>query len=303
MKYKFIICFVLFNTLIINAQRAIIPFHINEFNRIILHYFIKNYMLNLCFDSAIPFNILDGDIAKKIDFAKSNNSRIDSITTVANINIGVVSYSGGRSTKLDSVFWGVWLNSDMKDTAKKLELGTNVDGIVGYSSDYTLEFDFLKKMLIVWDTLPWNYLKEDNFTKVKLIDSDCGGTYLHRIGVNPISVRSKLVVLDTLNLPVNLLIDTGSPMYLDLEIFEKSLLDKLVEFKKAKGELYKTVNLKIPDLEIDTLFNKIRVFPHFNPNEINPYRSAIGGLLGVPFLCQYNRVLLNRKTQDAWFER
>jgi hypothetical protein len=178
-----------------------------------------------------------------------------------------------------------------------------IDGIVGYSNDYTIELDFEKNMMLVWDSLPIDYCENGKFYATRLVNSDLGGTYLYRIGVNELCLRSNLVVLDTVNLPVNLIIDTGSPMYLNLEIFDKSLLDSLIHFKKSRDESYNTIKLKIPDLQVDTAFNRIRVFPQLNPNVINPYRSAIGGLLGVAFLKQYKKVILNRRKQLAWFEK
>lgn len=303
MKRKFIFSFLIFSTLGIAAQKAVIPFYLNEINRIILQYPIKNNMLNLCFDSAFPLNILDSALAKRLDFAVSNNSKVDSITTAGNITFGVNIPIGEQVFKQDSIFWGIWMNSNMKETAPKLELGENIDGIVGYCSDYKLELDFQKNTLKVWDSLPKKYLEAGNLVQVKLVDSDYGGTKLYRHGVHPLCIKSEMTFLDTLNLYPNMIIDTGNPQYLCLEVFESPLLNKLVEFRRMKAEFQNTTNLRIPELEIDTSFNKINVFPHLEANALNPYRSSIGGSLGVSFLRQYKRVILDRKNQVAWFDK
>lgn len=303
MNYRVLVSLCILYSFVLKAQKTVIPFHINECDRIILHHTLNRRTVNLCFDSAIPFNILDKSVAQSIDFAKSNNSKADSITTVGNINIGVFNYVGIRSARLDNIFWGAWMNSDMRITEKKLDLGTNIDGIVGYNNDYFIELDFVNNKMLIWDSLPFGYLKNSKIYVSKLVNSDFGGTFIGRIGVNELCLKTNLVVLDTVELAVNMLIDTGSQMYLNLEVFDKSLLESLIQFRKMKNQLNNTIKLKIPDLQIDTSFNRIRVLPQLNPNVINPYRSAIGGLLGVAFLKQYKRVILNKRMQLAWFEK
>ena len=96
----------------LEAQKASIPFYINEFNRIILVYPINNKILHLLFDSAIPFNLIDKDISENINFARPNNNKIQQISTIANIPLNVIIHDGVQPYKQDSIFWGGWMLTD-----------------------------------------------------------------------------------------------------------------------------------------------------------------------------------------------
>jgi hypothetical protein len=295
----------------LNAQRAIIPFYITKYNRIILKYPIKNKTVDLFFDTGWSFNLLDVNIARelnipngKLNFADSNIYKVDSIFTMENVGIEIIFCLGIQKYKQDSVFYGGWMYTDMKKTADALKIGADVVGVVGYESDFTMELDFQNNTLKVWDSLPTKYLLDPKIKKVKLVDSDFGGTYKYKIGMNPLCMKSELTVLDTLVLHPNLLIDTGTSTYAIMKIFDSLLYNNLVEFKKKKGDLYPTTKLRIPELGIDTSFLKLKVINKLqvNKDRINPYRGPIGGLLGVSFLRQYHRVVFNRKMQIALFE-
>jgi len=303
MKKIFAIYFIVFSFLEITAQKAVIPFTINEYNRIILHYPIKNNMLNLVFDSGATINVLDSALARKLDFAVANNSKIALISTSANVNFRATIPIGKQMFKQDSIFWGSWLNSNMKETSAMLTLGKYVDGIVGYYNDYILELDFKKNKLLIWDSLPSKYFESSKPAQVKLVDSNYGVVTSKRYGAHSLCMKTEMTFLDTLNLYPNMIIDTGNPLYLCLEVFESSLFNKLVEFRRTKAESQKTISLRIPELEIDTSFHKTYTVSHLEKNAANPYRSAVGGLLGVSFLRRYKRVILDRKNQIAWFER
>lgn len=241
------------------------------------------------------------EVARKLDFAKPNNNKVDTISTIADVRIGVIAYEGKQPYKQDSIFWGPWMNTDIQQTAKILDMGANVDGIVGYDSDYTMELDFRNNTLKVWDLLPPNDLTGSKVIKLRLYDSDYGGTYLYRRDIYPHCIKSELTVLDTLKLHTNLLIDTGNPLYLAMLVFDSTLLEKLVEFKKEKGNSYPSTRLRIAELRIDTSFCHLRAFDKSQDRD-NSFRGPIGGLAGMAFLRQFERVVFNKKKQEAWFE-
>ena len=195
--------------------------------------------------------------------------------------------------------------TDMKETAKILQLGEKIDGIVGYESNYILELDFKRNKLLVWETFPKGCFSVKRTQKIKLVDSDYRGTYQLFLGNIRTSIQSELTVLDTVKLQPNLILDTGFPLSVSMVIYDSLLMKKLIEFRKQKGNSHSTTRLRIPELRVDSIFTGLSVIDKsvVNNDGVNPYRNAIGGLLGVAFMRKYKRVIIDRKNQLAWFEK
>ena len=289
------------------SQKAIIPFVINHNGLIVLEYPVKNIKLHFVYDTGMTFNILDKTISKELDFACVNNDKSYTLYSINGVPIDIMLYDGVRPMKQDTVFWGSWLLSDMKVTSARLNLGENIDGIVGYCSDDIVEFNFPQQELKVWKKLPDDYT--DKMVRVDLVDSDSGYRAAYRIGPYKTCLKSQLTVLDSLNLKPNLLLDTGNPLYISMAVYDSLLYKSLIDYKqhtvKTRGDNFPTTKLSVPGLNIDTAFTKLQVFPkcYENKDGFNPFNYKIGGLLGVKFLQMYRRVIIDRRRQLAYFEK
>lgn len=307
MKKNISLFFFLQIALSLFAQKAIIPFEINHNGRIVLEYPVKNKKLHFVYDTGLTYNILDKTISKELDFACVNNDKTYTLYSITGIPIEIMLYDGVRPMKQDTVFWGSWLLSDMKVTSSNLNLGEDIDGVVGYCSDDIIEFNFQQQELKVWKKLPDDYTNK--MVRVDLVDSDSGYRAKYRIGPYKTCLSSQLTVLDTLNLRPNLLLDTGNPLYISMAVYDSLLYKSLIDYKqhtvKTRGDSFPTSRLSVPGLNIDTAFNKLHIFAkcYENKDGFNPFNYNIGGLLGVKFLQMYRRVIIDRKRQLGYFEK
>jgi hypothetical protein len=121
-------------------------------------------------------------------------------------------------------------------------------------------------------------------------------------------VKGTLTVADSIQLKPYFIFDTGSNNYATMAVYDSLLLKKMLAYKKMMtkkyDDNYPTTHLQIPELGIDSQFVKIGVIEkcYVKNEKVSPFgKYKIGGLLGMKFFLQYERVLFDCKNRIGYF--
>jgi hypothetical protein len=293
------------------SQRKSIPFYVDEQNKIILEYTIKGERVKLFFDTGSNGNIIDVKFSDKVGFLSHKKNREITQTTIGNELFSVTLPDDDVYYK-DSVFNCGWVLTDMNKTRKLFNFGNEVDGLVGINFQYNkfvIDLDFKNKQLRFWDSLPQNYLSDTKGNKITLIKTDFAreANYSYLLS-DYSSVQGSLTISDTIQLHPYFIFDTGSKVYAAMVVYDSLLLKKMLAYKKMiinnYGDNYPTTRLQIPELGIDSPLVKIGVIVkcYVNNERVNQFGNyKIGGLLGMDFFLQYERILFDCKNRIGYF--
>jgi len=307
---------ILFFLFIINisviSQNVSLPFFVDNRKGIIVEYPVKNEKIRLFLDTGSGLSFIDSAIAKRLDFNNYKKTTTQTIATIDNRCFEVESPVG--EVTVDSFFHNPWVLTDMKITRKILGLADNVDGLLSYdfkNNKTVLELDFIQHKLNIWDALPEFIKKDKRVIKVNLVKSDFGReNYYSKIVRTYPCIKGSLTLLDSLNLEPYFLLDTGNRSYATVLVYDSVLLKEMFAFKKIKSEQYgnnyPTTRLKIKELNIDSLYVNLNVTPKHGErsDEFNAFGNyQIGGMLGPPFFVQFEKVLIDAKSNLVYFLR
>lgn len=293
------------------SQRISIPFYIGgDNNRMILDYTLKGEKIKMLFDTGSSVNLIDINTANKLNILPHSNGREVTMATIGNTIFH--SILPDTPYKLESVFSNGWALIDSITKKKILTSGNEVDGMVGidFSNNHSLlEIDFDDCKLHYWDTLPDYCHNEEQVRKVKIINTDFEReTHYSPILATKKSIRCDLIVADSIHLQPYFIIDTGFPGYAMIVAYNSELIDKMISYKKMItnkfGINYPTSHLQIKELEIDSLLTNLPMIDKsaINNEGINYFGNyQLGGLLGIEFLLQYNKILFDLKNDIVYF--
>jgi len=293
------------------AQRKTIPFYVDNENKIILNYTIKGEKVKLFFDTGSNGNILDIQFSDKVGFLSHKENREIARTTIGNEVFHVILPDDNVYYK-DSVFNCGWVLTDMSKTRKVFNFGNDIDGLVGINfkfNKYVIDLDFKNKQLRFWDSLPQSYLSNIKGNKITMIKTDFAREANYSDLLSDYScVQGSLTISDTIQLHPYFILDTGCKVYTSIAVYDSLLLKKMIEFKKNTqkkyGDNYPITRLQIPELGIDSSFAKTGIIKkcYINNERVNQFGNyKIGGLLGMDFFLQYERVLIDCKNRIAYF--
>lgn len=293
------------------SQRKSIPFYVDDENKIILDYIIKGERVKLFFDTGSNGNIIDIDFSDKVGFLSHKKNRKITQKTIGN-ELFIVTLPDVDVYYKDSVFNCGWVLTDMNKTRKVFNFGNEVDGLVGINFQYNkfvIDLDFKNKQLRFWDSLPQNYLSDTKGNKITLIKTNFAREANYSYLLSDYScIKGSLIIADSIQLQPYFIFDTGSKVYATVAVYDSTLLKKLLAYKKMMtkkyDDNYPTTRLQIPELDIDSQFVKIGVIEkcYKKDERVNPFGNyKIGGLLGMDFFLQYDRVLFDCKNRIGYF--
>lgn len=293
------------------SQRKSIPFYIDDEKKIILEYTIKGEKVKLFFDTGSNGNIIDVKFSDRVGFLSHKYNKEITQTTVGNELFSAILPDDNVYYK-DSVFNCGWVLTDMNKTRKTFNFDNEVDGLVGINFKYNkfvIELDFKNNQLRFWDSLPQNYLRNTKLNKITLIKTDFVREANYSYLLSDYScINGSLTIADSIQLHPYFVLDTGCKAYASLAVYDSLLLKKMMVYKKMMtkkyGDNYPTTRLQIPELGIDSQFVKIGVIEkcYVNNERVNPFGNyKIGGLLGMDFFLQYERVLFDCKNRIGYF--
>jgi len=309
-KIYLLILFFFISTFFCFTQHKSIPFHIVN-NKIILEYSIKGKGVKLFFDTGSNGNIIDIQFSDKVGFLSYGKNRKNTNTTIGNDLFDVILPDDDIYYK-DSVFNCGWTLTDMNKTRKVFNLGNEVDGLVGINwqfNKFVVDLDFKNSQLRFWDSLPQDYLKNIKANKIDLIKTDFGREANYSCLLSDYScIKGSLTIADSIQLQPYFIFDTGCKGYATMAVYDSVILKVMLNYKKMMtrkyGDNYPTTRLQIPELAIDSPYVKIGVIEkcYVNYEKVNPFGNyKIGGLLGMDFFLQYERVLFDCKNRIGYF--
>jgi hypothetical protein len=308
-KKIFILNCLLFSFCFAYSQAISLPFYLDKKKRIIVEYNIKGENVKLLLDTGWEGDMIDVNLADRLNILPHKQNReIEQLVSSGEPYTEILP-DNGSSNYIDTLFNYSWTLTNMKKTAKSLGIDDDVNGIVGVNFigyKYVIEFDFNHNELKFWDSLPRNYLKNNKFFKSKILRLDYGQVdSLRNVGAMYPYIKGDLTILDTVKLHPLFFFDTGSVGYISLQVHDNTILQKMIDYKKAVsqkyGADYPTVHFQIPELKIDSLYANCgitRVMPDvFNLYKKNYFRV----LLGMDFFLQYEKVLFDCKNRIGYF--
>lgn len=293
------------------SQYRSIPFYVDKENKIILEYNIKGEKVKLFFDTGSNGNIIDVKFSDKVGFLSHKKNRENTQRTIGNRLFSVILPDDNIYYK-DSVFNCGWVLTDMNKTRKVFNFGNEVDGLVGINfifNKFVIELDFKNNQLRFWDSLPQNYLRNTKRNKITLIKTDSGREANYSNILSDYScINGSLTIADSIQLYPYFIFDTGSNIYATMAVYDSLLLKKMLAYKKMMtkkyDDNYPTTRLQIPELGIDSQFVKIGVIEkcYVKNERVSPFGNyKIGGLLGMDFFLQYERVIFDCKNRIGYF--
>jgi len=292
------------------SQRKTIPFHLDERNRIILEYTIKGEKVNLFFDTGTSENFIDINFSDKVDFLPHKKNMKFTFKTISDITLNLI--QPDSLYKTDCVFNGGWSLTDMNETRKLLNLGDNVNGIVGINYAFfkdVVEINFKNKKLYIWDSFPKKYLNHAKMLQVKIVRSDDG----HKTKYSDLwskypYIKSSFTIADSIHLNPLFCLDTGCTPYAAIAVYDSLLFTTLMEHKKniteKYGINYPTTRLQLPELGIDSSYVSISAIPPFHTDKEKSDivgTKKIEGLLGMGFFIKYEIVLFDCMNKIGYF--
>lgn len=306
MKRIHLILILLSFTLINHAQNKTIKFHFDRMinPRIILdNYEIKGVKMKLLYDTgSVGSNMLTYNRAKEIGLFLSNDSTY--IQTLG----GSMKQRYTTNLYYDPIF-GPFVSAAHPDDFLSLT-EEPIDGFVGYSDQGNcIEFNFQKKELCFYDTVPQFYIANSKVRTTFLVNGDTGYEGEHPHAFNDLFyIQGFISIADSIKVKTNFLLDTGMSTYSFMTIQDSLLLSKATNYKaimKSKyGDNYPTIRLEVPELSIDTLMTNTRILPTLGKESLSKPtfgNSPIGGFLGIEFFREYTRILFDCKNRKAYF--
>lgn len=309
-KKEYILVFMLFAVFTVLSQTVSLPFYLDKYKHIIVNYSIKGEKVKLLFDTGWEGCMLDTVVANKLNILPHKQG----VKTVKYVSSGQpyteIVPNEGSSPFIDTLFNYLWTLTDMKTTAKSLNIDEDINGIVGIdfqNNKHIVELDFKQGRLNFWDSLPQNYPKGRKIHEVALVRSDYlqETKYSDKYAQYPY-MKGTLTILDTVRLKPLFFFDTGNTgSYITLQMYDHTTLGKMLEYKKMivqkYGSNYPTIRFELPELEIDSLYANCLV-TRVMPDIFKLYKeSHMRVLLGMDFFLQYEKVIFDVKKKTGYF--
>jgi hypothetical protein len=269
-----------------------------------LDYELKGISTKMTFDIGSNFNLVDYKLGEQLGILPKDGSE-KTIQSLDGVPINIILGKDGQQDLMDSIF----CCPTELTRSEMFNLDERLDGMLGLNTtikEYIIELDFVKKQICFWDSLPAGYLNMLDVKTIKLVSPDYGSK--KRGFTNSYAVQAQFTVMDTVTYNTNFIFDTGSPNYICISVYDSSLGEGMLAFKKQKkqkcGDNCPTTRLIIDELNIDSLFSHVNIFPRYLP-EMDSWPEfgdhVIGGYLGMNFFLQYDKVLLDGKNEIAYF--
>lgn len=302
LRYLFVILLFLMTDSLV-AQYKVIPFTINKNNRMIMDYCIKGIQGRFFFDTGSNANILSDEFADKIGIEYDRDNCVPA-------------YSLDRfpmlihfSHYMDSIF--SYSTNVEKDTDFNV-YDDNLDGLIGIPRIQRgiLDIDFRHSQLRFWDSIPKNFFTKKEIFVLPLVRADDG--FENKLSMDcsilPLAIKGQMVVADSNVIAVNYILDSGVREFAFITVFDSTLFDKMIRYKRVislkYGNNYPTIRLQIDGLHIDTLLanvstmkditEKDRVRPRIGTNKV-----AVN--LGMKFMMMYDNVMIDRNNKKVYF--
>lgn len=308
-KYKVLwIFFFVFATLPIYSNCINIPFEINERNRIVVKYVLSNRNVRFVFDTGSTGNLVSSELAAKIGIEPKNGQIIQS-STLDDMPFDLLLSNGAFN---DSIFFSIWSILPSKNSLEKFDLGDNVDGLLGLPlvEDKIITIDFCNSIIKFCDSIPPEEFENSDIRKIPLVRVDKGFEIKEsKYAPIALAIQGEVIFADTIQIPVNFILDTGSPNYLTISVLDSTLFKTMVDYKKTiskqYGQDYPTSHIKIPQLGIDSFYVNLRVLKSLDM-EINKFKRIFGsniikGNLGIGFFKKFDKIIFDRKKNQAYF--
>ncbi len=130
-KKIFILNCLLFTFCFSFSQTVSLPFYLDKYKHIIVNYSIKGEKVKLLFDTGWEGCMLDTVVANKLNILPHKQG----VKTVKYVSSGQpyteIIPNEGSSPFIDTLFNYLWTLTDMKTTAKSLNIDEDINGIVG----------------------------------------------------------------------------------------------------------------------------------------------------------------------------
>lgn len=261
--------------------------------------------MKLFYDLGSNIPILSYESIEKLGLTLSNETR-----SAETIGYGYIPIRYTIDYYVDLLFGPVDQASQSNSLLKLL--GVPADGLVGnsiFQEKKCVEIDFINNRLCLTDSLPLFYVDNPDIQKAKIVRSDLGyENKLSKMVASASSIEGELVLADSIRIRTNFMFDNGMERYMSLSVMDSMLFKKLLDYKQTVIEKYgnnhPTTNLIIPELSIDTMMVRTRVFTYFQKN--NVYKDAfgtaqVGGYLGFEFFLQYDKILFDWINRSVYF--
>ncbi|WP_280673585.1 MULTISPECIES: hypothetical protein [unclassified Dysgonomonas] len=268
-------------------------------------YEMRGKPLNLYYDSGTTVSTLNKNTALELGFSYSGDT--SSIESLGERHIPLYFFTNHYIDPYFYLFPCAIAEEILYDMVEE-----DVDGIVGHTpflEKYLLEIDFENNQLCFRDTMPLFYTTNSQVKAAVLVRPDYGTEkkYSNYYSKDFFSIRGSYTIADSI-IYTTFVLDTGCHSYSFANMFEESLFEKAIEYKKEKsamyGDSYPTSRLTIPELGVDSLFTNMRVKKTFDKKAIHKQyfgNKSVGGYLGIDFFLQYKKILFDWKNKIAYF--
>jgi len=271
------------------------PFTVIE-NRIIIHI----DTLNFIFDTGAPISLLDSTLGRKIGAPFNNDYYINTPPGL----ISVISTDFRLSQFPDSKNWGL-MPFDSIDRS----LGYRVHGIIGAANvliNKIIDINFKNEIISIYayDVNPNNCpaINYELIANNNSLNNESIGRFF------PISPAMTLPLIFNQNdtIITNLIIDTGCQYAFAFISNDSTIINSISKEKKEYTNI-KGFTSKINYGKVsykNTNQNIISFSPIFySPSLTNPINNNFYGLLGVPFLQQFERIIINWPKRKICFNK
>lgn len=281
-----LIVFLILCTYYANASDKItLPFEITK-NRLMVKVRTNSDTLNFIFDSASTTSVIDSTIARKYNLKFGAKSQFSTL--------------GGEIPSYNTEF-ELWENTSNMNwvifAMDKIseEIGCHVDGLIGAHSlicDNIIEINFNNHEIQIGNNI--SVPKDiDNYTSLFSANkSNSGlGKYLPKFP----AIRKTVLINKNYFIDIDLIIDTGSKFGLSFisgdSIDVRPYISSINNYNGLRGD----IKIGFCKAQITNVLNKDCFEAPIFVNQRNSklFNNKLFGLLGVPFLKQHEKIILN----------